>query len=755
MWTGDTGLNADCYVAFRGTFELDRARQVEIRSVASGWFTAWLDGQWLTEGPARFHKDHPQYDALTIELGPGRHVIAVQAHHLGVTTRILVDMPPFVSVAVMDGEGEVPVAWTCQPLAGYESQVRRINPQLGWIEWCDTRKLPIDWQRLEFDDGRWDPVVPAGPAAESLTPTGTAIPQRLVHTLSPVASGLLSESFGYERDDIPARFFLRDLSCEGCPAQGVWRRYDLGRVRLGRPQFLLCAPEGSVVQFAYCEHLEHGRVSPYITLSGGASCNLDHYVARGGEQWFGPITPKGARFMEIHVMADPGAVQFTDEQFWERSYHGETEGAFACDDPDLNQIWTIGVETYRACTEDAIIDNPTRERGQWTGDAVSAGLHNASVAYSDLRLFRRALEQAALCARDDGLVSGMSPGGDIFLSTYAIQWFSGVVDYYRLTGDRELLEQLLPAARANFRALRAATDADGLRDDLAVPFIDWGYDRGDGPVNGANNLHYRLGLKALASWCDLVGDDSLAVEARAMEQQITRVLGAWFGTMLRGPDSWPGIGYHAAVLGLAQDFVPEARQEECLGYIKKHILDCFPNRQDAPRNSAPDVASRQLITPYFAHYALPVLIEHGQMAFVLDQYRVCWGYAMAEGRTTWLEVFDPRWSHCHQWSGCPTWQLSRYVLGLWPRCDLGARHFEFRFEPGNLTHARGRLPLPGEGKTIAVEWRRTGTSIEYRIESPCTVDVQGLKTQNMSGTPVGVSGTYHVTLSETDFGFRP
>ena len=107
--------------------------------------------------------------------------------------------------------------------------------------------------------------------------------RQIRHSLAPIDSGKLAENFGYQKDDVAARYFLRDLEAKSLPQDGVWRRYDLGRVRLGRPSFVLDLPEDTVVEFAYSESLQHGRVSPYITLSAGTSCNLDHFVASGGD----------------------------------------------------------------------------------------------------------------------------------------------------------------------------------------------------------------------------------------------------------------------------------------------------------------------------------------------------------------------------------------------------------------------------------------------------------------------------------------
>jgi hypothetical protein len=150
--------------------------------------------------------------------------------------------------------------------------------------------------------------------------------------------------------------------------------------------------------------------------------------------------------------------------------------------------------------------------------------------------------------------------------------------------------------------------------------------------------------------------------------------------------------------------------------MRRHILNCFPNNPDAPRLSDPAVASRQIITPYFAHFAFPPLIQNGHADFVLDQYRACWGWMLSEGRTTMLEVFDPRWSHCHQWSACPTWQLSRYALGLHPRFDEAADQFDLLLRPGSLKRARGGVPI--RDGVIEIDWERAGDAVKYRITTP-------------------------------------
>lgn len=92
-----------------------------------------------------------------------------------------------------------------------------------------------------------------------------------------IARGGLCENFGYAGDDRPVRFFLRTMCGVDRGCDGIWLRYDLGKVRLLHWEARVKAPAGAVMEIAYCETLQSGRVSPWITLSGGTSCNMDRY----------------------------------------------------------------------------------------------------------------------------------------------------------------------------------------------------------------------------------------------------------------------------------------------------------------------------------------------------------------------------------------------------------------------------------------------------------------------------------------------
>ncbi|MCB1104881.1 MAG: hypothetical protein H7A44_09265 [Opitutaceae bacterium] len=750
IWCAEESASApDSYVAFRATFAIAASGPVTFQVLGSSWFNVWLDGAWFDEGPARFNRAHPEYQTYTAELAAGQHTVAFLVNHIGVSTRILEPIAPFLACSAEHAREPVALAWKCKRFAAFTGGVRRVNPQLGFIEWCDTQLLPATWTALAFDDSTWGTPVGATLELGPLQPLTIANPRALTHGLQLLAAGELVETFGYERDDVPARFFLRDLAPAELPPQGVWRRYDLGRVRLMRPRFVINAPAGAVVEFAYAEALVHGRVSPWINLSAGDSCNLDHYIARGGPQEFFPLTPRGGRLLEVHVLAPVGTVEFIREEIVERAYYGAAAGALQTGDALLDRIWSVGVETHRACAEDAITDNPTRERGQWAGDVVTVGMDIAAAAFGDLRLCRRSLVQCAQCARDDGMVAGLCPGGAAFLTTYAAQWINACVHYWELTGDRDLLVEMLPCADRNLAAFAAKWTPDGLQDDLGWGFVDWGYVRNPGASDMGVNLHYFAALQAMVRWCDELGRDALATNYRSVAKVVHAVIARYYAAeFAQGGDTWTRIGYHRAALGLRLEFFDAAQSSAGRAFLREHMLACFPNRHDAPRLSDPAANNPQLITPYFGHYALPELIQHGGMDFVLDQYRTCWGWSLSGGRTTWVEVFDTRWSHCHQWAGCPTWQLSRWLLGLQPRFDRGAMHYDFELHTGSLPQASGAVPIAGRADAISISWTKSGGRLHYTLQTPIPLTLH--LPEKLGGEMITVTGDFRTSWSEQD-----
>lgn len=700
---------ADSYVLFRGSFQLDIDACLALSHTGASFYRGYFRGEEIFEGPPRYALDFPEYQTDELFFQAGEHQIFIEAHHEGISTRISKATNPFIWCRLSGPNSlVVDIKWKCLQLVSNRKAYCRTNPQSGWMEFRDTRLEPKGWMMAEVDDSAW--LKPEYGVSNLPVPVAAEISNLISERiLIPVnGHGSLCSVSGSTADQAVSNFFNRELRCDHLNATGFWFRYDLGRVRIGRPSITLDFPAGTVVEIASAEFLTNGRVNPEINSFPERSFNLDRFVLRGGLQTITSFHPRAGRFVEVHVLQVKELGNAGDFNFIQRAYHEPTKGEFSCGEDLLERIWMTGIETYLACSEDALIDNPGRERAQWIGDVPSVSLEISSVAFHDFRLIRRVLIQATRCARDDGLVAAVTPGVSDHITDYASQWVVAVADYLRHTGDHLLLETLWPAAIKNMNALFAHFSNSGIDCNQGSNFGKIKCLLEEGSCDHTGILHFLNGLRAMVKWGGKIGEDcSRYVWMHdQLEATLKRVL-----QLLKNKELVRCFGYHGLVLACGLDLVD---RKGILEFLKDHWRACFPANQNRSSIANPLKPKEGLITPYIAHYLFPLFIENGDMDFVIEQFRDCWGWMLEDGRTTWMEVFDTRWSHCHIRSGCPTWQLTRYALGLFPRYDLGLGVFELKFFPGSLSHAKGRIPFAEKG-WIDINWARDGRSVQYFI----------------------------------------
>lgn len=735
MWNPAASRNENVYVMFQSQVKLDQAGAVTFNMFGSNNYRGYMDGTEFIQGPARFEADHPEYDVSELKLEPGVHILTVIVHYYGVSTRMLSpETPAFLQCEALDASGNViSLQWKCKELEAYTHLKRRLNEQLGWMEYCDTRLLP-DISIVQ-DGADW--LEPN----EVIVELGEYLPKSIRDCYNIPQAGKLMETgnyvnrFGYENDDLPVRFMLRNLK-PGLPSEGVWLRFDLELIGLYCPTITLEAPSGTIVEAGYSEWLTDERVAPFITLSASNSCSMDRWITKEGKQTLQTFSQRGFRFLELHI-ADPNVnMDSIRVEGIQRTYFDTPKGSFESSDPLLNDIWMMGMHTLRACSEDALTDTPTRERGQWLGDAVAVGMETLSVSFGDLTLIRRGLLQAAYCRSPEGLVCGLYPGQNGFLSSFSLLWVSGCMRYYWKTGERELLLECYDTAVKTMDIFNRDMSPRGITKFEGWDFVDWGHSVNVGEINVALNLMMLGAMRDLVLWELEIGEHASA-EARTL--QADKLQAIIYETYMNSAgimahsvtveasnqlESEQEHGYQATVLALWQGLLKGEQKKNAISHIKGHILNCFPNDVTAPRLSHPSANNKRLITPYFSHFALHALLESGEVDFVLDQYRICWGWMKEQGVTTLLEVFDPRWSHCHAWAGSPTWQLSLHVLGIMPDRTGNALAFNWNPKPGNLEFAKGELPLNGGKTNLLIQWVKMDGEASWSYELQCETTIK-------------------------------
>lgn len=731
FWLHRPPRTTDIHAAFVTEIDVDSAGEYLLAVQASASFAVWLDGDPIVEGPLRYVPAMPEFHEQSIHLSTGHHRLAVHAHGEGLTTRRTAPLPNFMWVRLSTRNGEVPLMWRGRHLHEYEQTKIRTSPLQGWLE-----SIPVawkeDWRNEDTRGTDWNEVGTVPALSDVLgTPTRTDAPlaTSTVTAIVPMAAGRYRDSYtGYRLDDPTVQFMLADCDPpRDDDADGVWTRYDLGRVRIGRLAVTVRCTSPATVTVCYAEKLApDGRPSPAVALSTGPTHMLQYIAVDAGTTRIEPFQSLGGRYIEVRVRSS-APVKIVDAEFLERDSLGGPTGLFACSDLRLNRIWQIGIDTLRSAAEDALVDS-VRERAEWVGDVVSSALNLLAAGWGDYRLVRRALLHAAAAARPDGLVAGCGPGELIYLGTYAAQWTSACVRTAELEGSLEVLVQFEDVARANLRAIVKLIAPDGTH-NLPWCFVDWGYSASPDRPDVAVLCHV---LSAIRAWCRW-----LTLLKRGQERPEWETVANWLENLIR---QQPGDGYHALVLA---EHAGLRRAEDVASAVVWNLRSGFPFNQSAARLRDPLQVQSGAVTPYFTNYSVATLLRAGHGREVADLWADGWGWMLDRGATTWWEVFDDRWSHCHYWSGAPTWQLSQFVLGVHPTLDATGPAVSLRVNDVGVESASGRVPIPGGG-WADVQWsHRLPNLLDYelRLDRETPVDVD-------SNRRLLPSGSHHFTLEK-------
>lgn len=707
FWMANPPRKTDLHAGFITDIELAEAGEVRIRVIAPAAYRLRVDDRELAVGPLRFVPCMPEYQECFIGLAAGWHRVSLHVHHESLTTRLASEMPAFVWADVAGPLAAKP-HWWGKPLSEYLSSKVRISPLQGWMEW--TKRPQMDVWHAENPPAMksWREVVPV-PHLDSFLGPACASPVQLPiwPTIVPqeTGRGTFRDVFtGYRFDDPAVQFMVADPSPKpGDDPDGTWQRFALGRTRIGSLEFDIHSDAPGEATVAYAEKLgPDGRPMPVVPLSAGPTRMLQKFAFGPGLTPVRPLQAIGAEHLEIRL-ATKGKARVSDVRFRERDLLGDPVGKISLSDPLLERIWSVGLETMRASTEDSVVD-PVRERGEWVGDIATAAIELLSVGWGNLSPVRRALVHAAAGARLDGMVAGCGPGELIYLGTYAAQWVTACLRCAELEGCPDLLKELEGPARRNIQALLACIGADG-RHHLPWAFVDWGYRPGSEKVEVAVLAHVIAAVDSWVRWQNILGRNDLEpwmAEAQRLRAIVREALA-------KSPPA-----YHAAVLCERVGLVDT---ETAVAATLRQLRSSFPFDPNGQRLRDPTRASPDVATPYFTNYSLDLLLRAGKVEETFDLWRKGWGWMLEQGASTWWEVFDERWSRCHYWAGSPTWQMTRHILGMSPVLFGGRPAVQIAIHPGPLKHAAGSVPLPTVG-VVSVEWKINGDSIEYRVVSP-------------------------------------
>ncbi|MFJ5954406.1 family 78 glycoside hydrolase catalytic domain [Paenarthrobacter sp. NPDC092416] len=509
---------------------------------------------------------------------------------------------------------------------------------------------------------------------------------------------------------------------------------DFGKVIPVRPvvEFLRGVHGRTVMLRAGYNLRNDGRVDSGKMPSQNTDMSFP-YTQADGPQRYEARVHLGFRYLEL-----PGVDPSELGEIGGLMIHADhpDSGNFTSSDPTLDRVFTLLKDSALLGVQEQFVDTPTREKGQFLGDAVN-------ISYATMALFgergftAKALREFAGSARrywyspqERGRYNAVYPNGDgkRDIPDFSLMMPEWVEDYYRISGDDALVAELLPFLQDSADYVVRHIPDDGPTAGLVThlgggsgPYlhgiVDWpapgrfGYDMDCAARTTVNAQSWSV-LDAVSRLCRVAGLEREAARYAAAARSLSAEMNSRLrvdGVMVDGlyADGRPSLNasQHATSFPLSFGITPQVHAAK-----------------DAERIAG--MGMRQ--GPMTVHRLFRALLSQGRLDDVLnlltDSSQPGWAKQLAAGASftweAWELVEGTDYSQSHAWSASVVREILECFLGVRVTAP-GAAAVVIEPPVCRLDHAAGSVPT--QRGVVAVTWRRTPSGMELDCTVPAGV----------------------------------
>jgi hypothetical protein len=219
--------------------------------------------------------------------------------------------------------------------------------------------------------------------------------------------------------------------------------------------------------------------------------------------------------MRVVAYEYPYRHRYRETALWQERQNSD-EGRY------INQLIEVSARTIQICAEDLLIDCPWRERAQYF-DAL--WYFNATdKLFGTRETQRRFLLQMLRAARPDGALRCAYPSfpHTNVLMDYSASYTRIVEQYYRATGDQEIVEACYETARNSLVCFQKYENAQHVLENLPPDsvWIDNSFELIKNPRSAGINAIYAGGYRSLSYLAQVLGKDE---EAKGWKEHYQRI----------------------------------------------------------------------------------------------------------------------------------------------------------------------------------------------------------------------------------------
>lgn len=736
------------FAYYRLEVELEEKGELTVDISANSRYRLWVNEEPVLSGPCRSDKFRQYYE--TVELGgylrQGKNVLAAQV--LLCDSMYVKEGPgdnraPLNSVETLPAGHRLAVEGSIKDASGrvlgevttgkapwkvwldntyYLTKEPVVNGNMGALtERIDFRHALWGWKRMDFDASGWR--------------EGEALD--MVRSGFEMHFGIL-KTFMMEERPIPLLYEHPDTLKREL-GEAVMKDQDLITVEPGQccrllfdgenlfnafPRYRIEGGRDAEIVFTYFERFTKGsdevKRDDYINGEIGKNGQVDRIVLPGGEMMYEPFWYRTMRFLQIDIKAADETVSFHRPRLLKTGYPLNPGSYVKSDAAWVERLYEICIRTLQGCMMETYMDCPFWEQMQYPMDTRLQALFTY-VCSLDTKLARKALQDFHDSMLPMGLIQGRAPSNPKqIISTFSLHYIFMLAEYYRRTGDREILKRYRSDVDMILEYYNRHIGEQGLVEDLGYwDFVDWqeawqkSAGRPGAVAEGPStiiNLMYGLALLNGAEINEATGRCALAQEYRDRQKAIVHRIqevcwDAERGMYREGP-SYQEFSQHAQSWAVLNDMLPK---EEAAAVMRRSFEE------------------QDVLRCYFSTcYELFRACEKAGCYGLTGTRMEWWIRLLEEHCTTCPETPSNSRSECHAWSALPMYELLAVIAGIrresgHPDLVVVRPHMDY------VPNLEGMLI--SEYGEIVFRYRPEGKWMRYEITLPKGMRGQFLKTE--------------------------
>lgn len=621
------------HILFRKKFALDSFKTAVINITADDYFKLYINGKFVMQGPPPSYPNAYLYMQKDVSeyLRSGENVIAVHTYYQGLINRVWVSgdlRESFWCEILVDGKVQVSSdeSWKCSDHTAY-SACGVFGYDTGFAERYDGRAKEVGFEKIDYNDEAWQ-------------------------------NASVYENADYNLIKSPIKpLDLYYVKPKNIKKNGNAYFIDFGREYAGQLYAKAKGNSGDEIVLRYGEELTDENKVRY-----NLRCNCKYeekWILSGGDDELNQFDYKAFRYAEMVV---PDGAVITDIKMLVRHYPFEKKAVYKSINADLDKVLQLCEDTVHFGTQEVFVDCPTREKGQYLGDAFISGRAQA-ILNGDATLLKKTIVDFCNSAFiSQGIMAVSTSSFMQEIADYSLLFAPLVLWVYRFDGDKEFLNHVYPYVKGAFEYFCKYENESGLLEGVTEKWnlVDWPENLRDGydfpltnPIGkGVHNVinAFWIGfLKSFGEISEILGFTTANKAETAEKSYIAAFFDKNIG-LFCDSEKRTHSAIHSNVLplyfGIKKD--DDTFIKNAIGLIEKKKLTSMG--------------------VYMSYFALSALKKNGEYekAVALATDEKAWLNMIAQGGTSTFEAWgkEQKWntSLFHPWAVAPLIVFSEFDL---------------------------------------------------------------------------------------------